>query len=493
MKIPLWMKLSGGFLTIIMIFGLVLTLFIRQSAGRQLSQFVQTSDIEFSREIAGMLTEELQYIEPGGVSEHMLFDELLMEGLSSSRMMGPRSHREGGLFMFHSMMHRGRSEFQEIVLTDSEGNVRRVYGPPEELEQLPRILPPSGGTPVYSSDDVVGYVYAGTMIDPALDQYHRQLLTSLDRSVSLAALIALAAAAGMSLVLSFHIISPVTSLRRAAGSIARGDYHVRVKIARKDELGDLARDFNEMAEALHRGEQWKQQVISDSAHELRTPVALLAAEIEMMLEGVYAPDREQLTHMQREVGQLTRLIDELQTLSEVESGRVQLKEQQVHLRDFLEQIAASFSHTADKTDVTYTCQRVIPEGAVEIPREALVSFDPGRIEQVVVNLLKNGMSFTPPEGSIDLSCYSGVDGKVVVAVEDSGPGIPLQERSRVFDRFYRVETHRDRRQGGAGLGLAISREIMRLHGGVLSAVDPIRLGGARFEMKLPQGVVHSAT
>ena len=251
------------------------------------------------------------------------------------------------------------------------------------------------------------------------------------------------------------IASPVEALAGASRTIAAGDLSVRVNIHRSDELGELIRQFNAMAESIEASEEWKRQIISDAAHELRTPIAIIQGELEMILEGVYTADRSRIEGLFREAELMARLIRELGELSAVEGGRVQLEKGPCDLSELATKTAASFVSRAERQGVSIH---------VEKAESAEVYCDGQKIQQVLLNLLSNALKVMPEGGKLDL--YIRDTGKEqILSVDDSGPGIPEELREKVFQRFFRMDPSRSRESGGAGLGLAISRQIMQLHGG----------------------------
>ncbi len=485
MRVRLWVKLFIGFLAVIVLFGMMLTFIARRVLEQQFTRYVEENDIRLSQQIAGLLSDEITLAHGSRRISEQQFFHMLSEEPAVPPMRHMREAPSDSFPLFSMMMHHRRGMPQSIAVTDTQGNIRRVYGSVSETGPIRT----EGGIPVLSGDRTVGYVFAGTMIDSGLDAYHREMLASIDQSIITAALIAFAVSLVISLLMFAHIISPVSALRRAAESIGRGRYQTRVRINRRDELGDLSRSFNSMAESLEQSEIWKRRIISDAAHELRTPAALLSAEIEMLLDGVYSPDKDQLTHMQHEVQQLSQLIDELQYLSSMESGTVSLLLEECSLQELIAQAVSAFTLLADRKQIEITRQQSLGPGHLGAGDDLRVSWDSRRMEQVFSNILANALRHTPEGGSIDVTCARSSENTLVISIEDSGPGIAEEEREKIFERFYRVEMHRGRESGGAGLGLAITREILHLHGASVRAAAPAVFGGARIEIEFPAHVV----
>ncbi len=275
-----------------------------------------------------------------------------------------------------------------------------------------------------------------------------------------------------------HITSPVTALHKASDSIAKGDFKIRVNIYRHDELGDLANGFNLMAESLEAAEKWKQRIIADSAHELRTPVSLIQGHLEMMLEGVYPMDREGIQTIFDETLLLTSLISELQELSSTEAGNTSLEMEKISLEDLIKSVINNFKAKMDEKNINLDIN--VEEGLLK------VLADRQKLYQVLLNIISNSLKFTPVDGLVTISTWlDKTIGSFFLSIEDSGPGIDPEERTKIFDRFYRIDKHRNRDAGGSGLGLAISSEIISRHGGTIEAVDPIIGKGTRILITLP--------
>lgn len=486
----LWIKLSASFLLVIILFAGGIAVSARYTLEQEFAEYAQVSDLQLSQQIAGLLSDELSFSyhdSDDEISEERFFS-LLQEQQPASMQHG-RHHMRGespasGLPMFHSMLHREQDPMQDIVVTDTRGQIQLHHGSGLQTSDI-SALSPERGAPVDADGETVAYVFAGTMIDPSLDQYRSAVLVSMNRWIIITALAAAVLAAAVSVLLFRHIVAPVGDLSRASKQIAGGTYEVKVPTRRRDELGELSESFNAMVESLHRSDLWKRRVITDAAHELRTPVSLLAAEIEMLLEGVYPADREHLSAMEAEVRQLSRLIEELQELSAAEAGTMVIRKEEFRVCQLADRGISAFTALAEGRHITFTRQQAAAPGALPADASAVIFCDEKKITQVLSNLLANALRHTPRGGSVDVSCSISRQGELIISVEDSGPGISPEHRNEIFERFYRIDGHRGREAGGAGLGLSISREIMRLHQGIIRAADPCLLGGARVEMVFP--------
>ncbi|MEV5826038.1 ATP-binding protein [Spirillospora sp. NPDC052242] len=282
-------------------------------------------------------------------------------------------------------------------------------------------------------------------------------------------------------LLSRRMLSSIAAVGQAALRLGSGDLSGRVRVRGDDEIADLAVAFNLMADSLQRSEERQRRMISDIAHELRTPLANIRGYLEALHDGVLAPDRGLFASLHEEAVLQQRLIDDLQELALAESGRLVLHRARVDAAELLETVRTAHRAIAETAGVTL---RVRASGEDLPPVDA----DPDRLRQAIGNLVTNAVRATPPGGSVTLRAGrpDGPGTGVVITVADTGCGIAPDELPRVFDRFWRADAARGRDTGGRGLGLAIAREIVLAHGGSLTA-DSVLGAGSVFAIRLPAG------
>jgi len=254
-----------------------------------------------------------------------------------------------------------------------------------------------------------------------------------------------------------------------------GDLSQRVEITSKDEIGDLAQAFNSMADGLARLEELRRNMVTDVAHELRTPLSNIRGYLEALQDGVVEPERHVIDSLYEEAMHLNHLIDDLQELSLAEAGQLRLERQPVALADVVHRVIEAVRARARAGEIEL--QTDLPE---DLP---LVDIDPQRIGQVLRNLLDNALTHTPPGGEIAIAAHADAQW-VEVCVRDTGSGIAAKDLPYVFERFYRADRSRSRATGGAGLGLAIVRQLVQAHGGQIE-VESEAGQGARFIFTLP--------
>ena len=287
------------------------------------------------------------------------------------------------------------------------------------------------------------------------------------------ALAAGALSLGLVQLLAHGMTSPLREMAAAAAAMAHGDYGRRVTATSRDEVGELARAFNRMATQLAEVDRVRRELVANVSHELRTPITALQAVLENLVDGVEPADPETLRTMLRQVERLGALVAQLLDLSRLESGAVPLQRRSFDLQPLLEDVAGETRLRA--TDVTVAV-RVDPAGAT-------ANGDPARVHQVLANLLDNAVRHSPAGGTVELRATKDRAG-VTIEVTDEGPGINEEDMDKVFERFYRADSARSSKHGGAGLGLAIARWIVDLHGGDIR-VESRQPHGCRMVVQLP--------
>jgi two-component system sensor histidine kinase BaeS len=391
-----------------------------------------------------------------------------LETLSApSRMM----HRHPPMQRMVPPPRQGPDQRTEFVLTDGQGGIlfdsigttlRRI----DQSEQP--------GVPVQSGSQTIGYVYTAPMIFPVIPRRELAFLSSLNLTVLLTALCTAALFIGVGFFIIRRFLLPVRLTAAAAGKIASGDYSVRVPAGRRGETAFLASRFNSMAESLEKSEAWKKRLIRDTAHELRTPVSLIAAGIEMIRDGIYKPEPGRLDELYNKVTRLSTLIEEMEELSALESDTVKLTKEYFPVSVLFDGLVKEFEAVSAKKHIFWQVDSV---GDIRL------FADFHKMEQVFRNLLANALDFCPQGGRIALTA-AAANNEVRMEVRDTGSGVPEGEEEIIFDRFYKSEKTTGRNYGGRGLGLAITRAIVNAHGGKIF-LDRSYKNGACFTIILP--------
>jgi signal transduction histidine kinase len=284
---------------------------------------------------------------------------------------------------------------------------------------------------------------------------------SANRWLAGAAVVAGLAALFLIAALSRRLLGPIESLTDAARKMEEGQRAIRVPVASRDELGELARSFNSMADAITRQEALRRNLVSDVAHELRTPLTNIRGQLEALQDGLSAPDRRTIDSLHEDARLLERLVDDLQDLALAEAGQLALHPAPLSMREAALRSAAALEPRAKAGGI---------EISVDVPADSIVVADRDRVGQVLSNLIGNAITHTPAGGRIAISAQRR-NGVVQTSVADTGTGIPAEHLQHVFDRFYRTDPSRARSSGGTGLGLAIVRQLIRAQNGDVAAIS----------------------
>jgi len=288
-------------------------------------------------------------------------------------------------------------------------------------------------------------------------------------------LITAAVALLIGLILTRQIARPIRALISGARHLTKGELSYRVDAKSHDEIGELADSFNIMASSLEKGEQSRRQLTADITHELRTPLTIIEGTVDGMIDGVFKSDSEHLSTIKEQTSMLTHLISDLRDLSLAESRQLKLNLTSTDMVKLVQRVVSSYEINAQEKNI-----RINLEKATQIPE---IRIDPIRMEQVISNLLTNAIRHTPSGHNIDINVKND-EGGLVISVADTGEGIAPEDLPHVFERFYRSDTSRSRKEGGTGLGLAIVKQMVEAHGGKVWVESKIGMGSI-FNILLP--------
>lgn len=303
---------------------------------------------------------------------------------------------------------------------------------------------------------------------------HRAFVDALTTALPIAVLVSMAVSALVAAFVARRILRPIEAVRRTTRRMAEGHYDERVTTPGELELAALATDVNRLAAALESTERRRGELISEVAHEMRTPLTTIDGYVEGMLDGVFEPTEEVLSAIGEETARLGRLAADLGALSRADEGALELHLEPADLAELTHRVAARLQPQFDGKGVTLELGR-----AQVLP----VDIDEQRVAQVLTNLLGNALTYTPAGGRVTVETRR-VQDSARVAVTDTGVGLAPEDLDRVFDRFYRVPGLA-RPAGGSGIGLTIARSLARAHGGDIEAGSAGRGFGSTFELRLP--------
>ncbi|HSM24397.1 MAG TPA: ATP-binding protein [Anaerolineaceae bacterium] len=305
---------------------------------------------------------------------------------------------------------------------------------------------------------------------------------AVSEAVSLAAIAALVAAILASFFISRQVVTPIQRMMKLSHRIAEGEYEERLKIPgslqsdQVDELDQLALSFNQMADKLEKTEIMRRQLIGDVTHELRTPLTAVKAYLEGLIDGVLTADPETYQQIHTEINRLQGLVNDLQELSQVESGAFQLEFTAISPSTIIETIQRNFEHQFEEKNLQLE---------IEIePHLPKIHIDKDRIIQVLTNLVGNAMQYTPSGGKVLIKVFRE-NSNLLFSVSDTGIGISAEQLPNIFNRFYRTDKSRTRASGGSGIGLTIAKALVKAHHGRIWAESDGEGKGSTFSFLIP--------
>ena len=360
-----------------------------------------------------------------------------------------------------------RSFESRVVLLSSQKQV--LFGVSEPWPQAPYLLP------LRLDEQIIGYlglIPPKILVDPGVKQFASEQ----QRNQIIIALSIAAVAALLALPLAGKLVRRITSLAAAINQLASGRYAIRVQAEATDEIGQLARDVNSLAQTLENNEQLRRRWVADISHELRTPLAIMRGEIEAVQDGVRTLNPATINGLHEQILHLTHLVNDLYELSLADIGALTYQKRVFDLGGLISQVLQSAQEQFTSHNLALDWR--LPD------HPAPLFGDRERLHQLLHNLLQNSLHYTDGGGRLEVSLTETAN-TYTLRLCDSAPGVPEQALPHLFDRLYRVEESRSRAHGGAGLGLALSRSIVEAHGGAISALAS-SLGGLEIRVTLPK-------
>lgn len=330
--------------------------------------------------------------------------------------------------------------------------------------------------PLFAGDKKkIGTLYISSPLKPGISTLESDFINSISKSISISVLIVAFLAFLLGLILSRSITRPMADLSSAIHEVARGNLKARVNPSGDRELASLAQDFNIMARKLMEHEESRVRLVSNIAHELRTPLSIIRGQLEAIQSGKQKINEEISSSLVDEVIRLTRLVKDLETIGLADSGVLKLNIEDIKIEDIADRMLP-LRLVMEEDSIDFNIEI---ESGIEI-----VKADFNRLTQVLINLLSNAIRHAGKGGKITLKINSN-DNMLVFAVEDNGPGINEKDLSYVFERFYRVDENRNRQTGGTGLGLAIARSYVEAHKGIIWVESQVEKG-TTFYFSIPR-------
>jgi signal transduction histidine kinase len=300
---------------------------------------------------------------------------------------------------------------------------------------------------------------------------HEMFVSAIHRYLIWACLAALILAVALSFVMMRHVLAPLTRMTQITQKIAAGNFSTHVPIGSRDEIGRLAQAFNRMADSLKKLESLRRSLMIDVAHELRTPLTNIRGYLEALNDGVVPPTKETISLLQSETMRLVQLVEDVLRLARADAAQDTLKYENIDLNRAVRIAMEPFSHAFDQKELSVDLQ--LPPDAV------MVAADPDRIARVLRNLADNAARYTPFKGWVRIGIVPDPDHARIDFANAVQELVP-EDLPFLFERFYRGEKSRSRQHGGAGIGLAIVKELVEAHGGSVGA----RLGNGSIHIWL---------
>jgi two-component system OmpR family sensor kinase len=462
----LWFQLVLAFALVTTVSVLTAALVVNMRAGDEFRMFVAQNQVQQLDLIPRLAEYYAAHQDWSGVETVF----------ASIRGMGPVGMGPGGPGMMRGPL--------ALILTDADGRIvyrsttaNMTQGSLGSAE-LRRAMP------VMVQGAPVGYLAAQLQRDTALSSAARLFLDQFNQALIQAGLIAGALGLMSGIIMARRLAAPLNRLAYAAQRLAEGDLTQRAPVAGPSEVAGVAEAFNTMAASLEQAEQARRRLIADIAHELRTPLSVIQGNLRALLDDVFPLEKKEIATIYDETLLLSRLVADLRELTLAEAGQLHLYRTPVDVTAIIARSVTLFAAHADEKRVTLQM-----DCAPNLPP---VLADADRIAQVLNNLLSNALRHTPADGIVRIvashaqqaGCATSDTDMICIRVIDTGPGIPADDLPHVFDRFWRADRGRARAQGGAGLGLAIARQLVLAHGGAIG-VESEPGKGACFWFTLP--------
>lgn len=330
--------------------------------------------------------------------------------------------------------------------------------------------------PLATDEQIIGYlgfVKPGIVVREA----DRRFMAHLLRVFGIISLVIVVISLGVATFFARRISKPIVTLSEHTQALASGDYNRRIDIQSRDEIGQLCRHFNQLAQTLQANEQSRAHWIADISHEMRTPVSVLQAQIEALQDGVRPLNRECLELLHNKIAGLSVLIDDLFELTLSDIGALSYQKGQLLFSQLVASCVEQYQDKAGAAGLNLATKFPLGESVT-------LNGDPKRLEQLINNLLENSIRYTGVGGRVEVELTQ--DAKTAtLLVRDSAPSVARQDRDKIFERLHRLEASRSRNTGGAGLGLAICKNIVTAHQGEINAEDS-PLGGLTLRVHLPK-------
>lgn len=320
----------------------------------------------------------------------------------------------------------------------------------------------------------VGVVNVGYTGPFMISEREIEFTRGINSSIFYSAIISILVSVFLGIYSSKIVSNPVLRITKAANDIRRGNLDVKISTQHNiKEINELSESINHLAESLNEQEQLRKRLTSDISHELRTPLTILQSHIEAIIDGVWQPTKDKMKICKNEVDRLIKLVEELKKLTDIENNNIELHISKFNISILINEIITSFRIEFDRKGV---------ELKSDIQENIIINGDKDKIAQILINLLSNGLKFTNSGDKVTVSVKEA-NNNVKIEVSDTGIGISKENLPYIFERFYRSDKSRNRKTGGAGIGLTIVNALVESHNGTIT-VDSIEGKGTKFTITL---------
>jgi len=478
MRIRLLYKISAAFLLTVTIVLILTGIFLRQVLHQNFVEFLSKSDAEQLVPFQESLIEEYQQFSWSRLEKYPdLWLAMLSEGLRSTKNAKPQ-----GYFMKDSLF---LSQYRQKYMDSLGPHPRKVLRFAERTFLLNQDRHLITGMiiakekyrliPLQSSGETIGYL--GIQKRKKLNNpIESQFIEQQYKLFSLVGLGVFSLTVLVAFLLSRHLLAPIKDLTHGTKQIRRGNLAAQIRVRSRDELGDLAVDFNNMALTLDKNEQERKKWISDISHELRTPLAILRGEVEAAQDGIRPLTAETLSSLSAEIGYLEKMVLDLHELTLLDAGTMRFNVSKQNPVSIFEKVLKMYQPRLEKTEMAIEVQ-------IEAISKKLANVDEYRLMQVFSNVLENTLKHATKPGIVYATVIENYS-TAIFSIEDTGPGVDLGLLDKLFDRLYRVDLSRKRLGSGSGLGLAISKSIIEAQGGSIVA-EKSEKGGLKIKITIP--------
>ncbi|MFN2340246.1 MAG: ATP-binding protein [Halanaerobium sp.] len=438
-------KLFIIFLILVILSLLLVGIFINFSIGERFDRFINLQREENMSELAAVLSENLEDNDFNSVKN-------LVDNFSRTNRIPIWVEDSNGDFIYYPAQNNQMTQMMRRMGMNNNSHMN--------MRQQPNELPGRTKTEeIYVDGNLVLTLYwkemnAENQLDSELYNYFKD---NIYQAIIFSALIVILIIIFLSFILSKKITNPLIKLKNGALEVAQGNYQQNIKSRGDDELSELIDAFNLMSKKLFKLEKIRKESTSDLAHELRTPLTTIRGYLEAIEDGKMKADQENLREMQEETARMTNLIEKLNEFADAQNKIFNLKEEQLNIRPIIKKIIRQQQKSIKEKKITID---------LKLKQDFYVKADRNSLFQIFNNIIENAIKYNQENGKIEIEALKEKN-KLIVNIQDSGIGISQEDLPFIFERFYRADKSRNSKNQGTGIGLAVVKELMEAHQGMI--------------------------